>query len=193
MERYMLQLACFAKNTRVENQLVITGPGPSGKTLMLLIGRLMNTNATCVNGKRICKEGTIQGTPGMFYYYQYEYDGRVNVRLYNQRPFVIEDTDSVEEINKCLERTKYKLTKEFEFRPYYQGIFYSFQHIRSQMMMIVDIEDFSSKDCDIVRTENIKCDNLDRDLQYKLESEIDAIKSLCMQVYEKNKDKIITK
>jgi len=195
MERYMLQLGCFITNTRLENQLVIAGPGPSGKSTMKEIGRLLNERVKCIDCEIICQEGVILGIPGMvkFEYHYTRINGKPNMRFCGN-PFLIKETEneSIENINKCLEKTKYRLTKKLKFRPHHYCNIFSIRHIPSPMIMTTTIEDFNSEKCDTVYTEKIDYDKIDHCLMSKLEAEVDEIKSLCMQVYDKNKDKIIT-
>ena len=52
----MLQLGCFATNTRTIHQVVITGPHPSGKTTLCKIAELMNSNTKSINPETLLYE-----------------------------------------------------------------------------------------------------------------------------------------
>lgn len=197
MERYILQLGCFVTNTRLENQLVINGPGPSGKTVMARIATMLNKYAEWMSSSWYFSDDSYnfykQGIPKFI---DIKHGGDA---VY--KPFILNDVGEKQLIESCLKYTKSKLDK---IRLYIKHNSYhvrlhklsSSRHhcigVRSPMILCTNIDNFESEDCDIVRTEFIKSEDMDGNLINNLKREIEEIRSICMQVYEKNKDKIIT-
>lgn len=181
IERYMLQLGCFATNTRTIHQVVITGPHPSGKNTLCKIAELMNSNTKSINPETLLYENTIPS-------FCEEIIGE-NTIGYDIHPFWMNLEDkTIEDINKCLEKTD--LTSVIKYRKKYTNFYVTIKPITSPV--IFSIPNFNGEKCDIIHLKNIR-NEMETDLFNKLKSEKNAIKTICLQVYNNNIDKIINR
>ena len=188
IERYMLQLGCFATNTRTIHQVVITGPSPSGKTTLCKIAELMNSNINSINPATLLYENKNQTRP--LFCKKETIIGKNRITIgYDIQPFWMNLEDkTIEDVNKCLEKTD--LTSEIKFRRMGTNFYVNIKMITSPVM--ISIPDFNGENCDIIHLKNIR-NEMDADLFNKLKSEKYAIKTICLQVYNNNIDKIINR
>ena len=184
IERYMLQLGCFATNTRTIHQVVITGPRPSGKTTLCKIAELMNSNIKSINPATLLYENKNQTKPR----FCEEIIGE-NTIGYEIHPFWMNLEDkTIEDVNKCLEKTD--LTSKIKYRNIGTNFYITIKPITSPV--IFSIPNFNGENCDIIHLKNIR-NEMETDLFNKLKSEKNAIKTICLQVYNNNINKIINR
>jgi len=186
IERYMLQLGCFATNTRTIHQVVITGPHPSGKTTLCKIAELMNSNINSINPATLLYENKNQTRP----IFCEEIIDENNITIgYDIHPFWMNLEDkTIEDVNKCLEKTD--LTSKIKYRKIGTNFYVNIKMITSPVIFC--ISDFNGENCDIIHLKNIR-NEMDTDIFNKLKSEKNAIKTICLQVYNNNLDKIINR
>jgi len=189
MERYMLQLGCFITNTRLENQLVITGPCTFHQSFLARIGRIVNSDAVNTNLSKLCSV-----LFGINCHTMPNFCSHVSRKVTKQNPFIHEAICSSHNFDICIELTKRKWMSSGSFMSYLpkEGYFknYECDGITSPVILACKIPNLEREDCDIIHTE-VEHDTIDMDLFFELKTEAEAIKKICMQVYEKNKDKII--
>lgn len=184
MERYMIQLGCFITNTRLTNQLVIVNPREPERNILFTMAYSMNEYTTDINGYDLSHPGPYRSIP-LF----------IGPNLNNnstkktcQYPFLIWDVKSIQDINICLEKTR--ISSTYKYKEPFNDNFFTIKHVTSPMMMCTDIKGFNKQDCDIINLKNIDRYDLDHDSKIDFREETEAIKSICMQVYNDNKDKV---
>ena len=178
MERYLFQLGCFMNNRRTKNHLVICGPSPSGKDVLLNLARNIGENIYIETDYTLCnRSNSIQLIDNKIKFY----------------PFILGcDFDTCEKINKCLRFAKYN-NKFIKYFNTLYGPIHTYYSWKSPMITATYLDPSGiTEDCDIIHMKNkIESEAMDHSLGDKIKSEMDTIKSVCSDIFKMRKNELI--
>ena len=179
MERYLFQLGCFMNNRRTKNHLVICGPSPSGKSVLTVFARYMNTLV-----------------PNEFSYSlpsEHPCSLRIESGVLKFNPCIVMDPENSKMVNKCLKFTKVKFKKTRQYRQWIDHMVYRYISWKSPMIVATNIDPSGiTEDCDIIHMKNrIESEAMDHNLGQNIKNEMDIIKSVCSDIFEMRKNELI--